>query len=259
MNVIKFTVEIDKRIKLFSSQDISEMINSKLNNEFSIEGNLIETFREEWRNVTYQNIRALKSEMSIHSQLTAKTAKIFIFNLTHNNQAQSRHSISFEVIAFGDMEVQKLLNTSFSKIVNVFSSSTLKCKHIGETRIFIFPFNTNTNDIFSYDIKIRADIEKPINISKNEIFRWILMALILVACFFYNLNLVQDSDNKNIVLSILGSSLFYLITDIIIFIVVPAISQRGQRVVKINDLTSFVEAQENIIPENNNNQIQIPE
>lgn len=259
MNVIKFTVEIDKRSKFFSSKDIADLINLNLNDEFSNQNNLIETFREEWKNVSYPNIRALKSEMSIHSQLTAKNVKIFIFNITQNNQAQSKHSISYEVIAFGDMEVQKLLNISFSKITGVFNSFSLRCKHIGETRIFIFPFNTNTNDIFSYDLKIRADIEKPINISKNEIFRWMIMALILVACVFYNLNLKENTDDKNIALSILGSSLFYLITDIIIFIVAPAISQRGQRVVKINDLTSFVEAQDNVMADNNNNQIQIPE
>jgi bacteriorhodopsin len=93
-------------------------------------------------------------------------------------------------------------------------------------------------------------------------FRWVLMTLILVASFCYNINLKEDSDNKNIALSILGSSLFYLITDLIIFILIPLITQMGHRNVRINDLSSFVEAQDQAVVANNlvnNNQIQIPD
>lgn len=262
MNVIKFTVEINKRSKILSNSSISELISAKMAEEFSDIENILQTFQQEWRNIEYPNIRALRPDLSLYSYLTAKNIKIFIFHITQNNQAQSRHNISYEVIAFGDMDVQKLLNTSFSKISEVYNSWQIKCKHIGETRIFIFPFNSSTNDIFAYDIKIRANLEKPINISKNEVFRWVLMTLILVASFCYNINLNKNSDNKNIALSILGSSLFYLITDLIIFILIPAITQMGHRFVRINDLSSFVEAQDHTIAPNNqvdNNQIQIPE
>lgn len=262
MNVIKFTIEINKRLKILSNSSISELISAKMAEEFSDVENILQTFQNEWQNIEYTNIRALRSELSLYSYLSAKNIKIFIFNITQNGQAQSRHSISYEIIAFGDMDVQKLLNASFSKISEVYNSWQIKCNHIGETRIFIFPFNSNTNDIFAYDIKIRANLEKPINISNNEVFRWVLMALILVASFCYNINLNNDSDNKNIALSILGSSLFYLITDLIIFILIPSITQMGHRYVRINDLSSFVEAQDQAISPNNqinNNQIQIPE
>lgn len=262
MNVIKFTVEINKRLKILSNKSISEIISTKMAEEFSETENILQTFQNEWQNIEYTNIRALRSELSLYTYLTAKNIKIFVFNLTQNNQAQSRHNVSYEIIAFGDMDVQKLLNTSFSKVSSVYNSWQIKCKHIGETRIFIFPFNSNTNDIFAYDIKIRANLEKPINISNSEIIRWILMILILVASFCYNINLKDDSDNKNIALSILGSSLFYLITDLIIFILIPAITQIGHRNVRINDLSSFVEAQDQVEIRNNqvdNNQIQIPE
>ena len=262
MNVIKFTVEINKRLKILSNNSISELISKKMAEEFSDTENIIQTFQDEWRNIEYPNIRALRSEISLYSYLNSRNIKIFIFHITQNDQAQSRHSISFEIIAFGDMDVQKLLNTSFSKISDVYNSWQIKCKHIGETRIFIFPYNSNTNDIFAYDIKIRANLEKPINISNNEMFRWDLMTLILVASFCYNINLKEDSDNKNIALSILGSSLFYLITDLIIFVIIPLITQMGHRNVRINDLSSFVEAQDQAVVANNlvnNNQIQIPD
>ena len=78
MNVIKFTVEINKRLKILSNSSISELISAKMAEEFSDVDNILQTFQNEWQNIEYTNIRALRSEVSLYSYLTAKNIKIFI-------------------------------------------------------------------------------------------------------------------------------------------------------------------------------------
>ena len=58
MNVIKFTVEINKRLKILSNSSISELISAKMAEEFSDVENILETFQNEWQNIEYTNIRA---------------------------------------------------------------------------------------------------------------------------------------------------------------------------------------------------------
>lgn len=263
MNVIKFTFEIKKRYNFLSKKNIVELVNEKIKAEFS-DTQYLKKCRDKWEQLDYSGVKSLKPKNSIHSFYTEKNVQIFAFSYSNQkNELVNDHSITLEIIAIGDMTVDNLLNISFKKLVNVYNSFEIYCKHIGETRIYIFPFSTENKDIYSYDLKIRAQILKPFGLGKNDIIKWILFAFILVGSGIYYFTIKDSKDQealKNILLSVIGSSIFFILTDVILLILLPLITRGKSRIVQINDLSSVVETNPNILTTNNQSEtLTIPE
>ena len=250
MNVIKFTFEIKKRYNFLSDKSIVEHINENVKKEFS-DLQYFKKCKEKWDQLEYSNVKSRKTKSSVHSYYIDRGVQIFSFsNSDQRNNLINNHAITLEVIAIGDMTVNNLLNISFKKLVDVHNSNLIYCKHIGETRIYIFPFSTESKDIYSYDLKIRAQILKPFGLGKNDIIKWVLFGLILVCAGIYYFTIKDDKNHealKNILLSIIGSAFFFILTDIVLLILLPLITQGKSRIVQINDLSSVVETNPNIL------------
>lgn len=246
MNVIKFNIEIKKRFAYFDKKEsIHSIIEKNFQSEIDFDGDFYKKIKSEWKSIEYENIKSLNSEKSLKGYFTTKNATFFVFEKNSNN-VRSKNNLSYEVVSYGDISVESLLNLTFKKINSIISKPRLSCEHIGETRIFIFPFNSNGNDIYSYQLKVRADLVKPINISLNDIIRWgliLLIGLISLSIYFNN----PEDSLKNILLSVIASVIFYLSTDLILYLVVPLIFKNGYRNVKINNLSTVVETNEEMI------------
>lgn len=255
MNVVKFDIEIRKRFFCSKDKSVSKLIDGNFLNEFEQTDNLAEEIKKEWQDISSENLRALKSEKNIKLYLTIKNIKIFIFENTAT-RIKSKNNISFEVIAFSDIDVEELLNLAYKKIRSVINDKNIICKHIGETRIYIYPYNSSSDDIYSYDLKIRANLIKPLNISYKDIIRWSLVFLLALICFIYSTKEV-DTNTKAILQSITASAIFYLVIDFVLLILIPLIFKRGQRTIKINNLSSVVETTD-VLPTNNDS-LKIPE
>lgn len=264
MNVIKFDIEIKKR--KFGSKKLANVkrhIEDCFKNELDFEGSFPDRLKEEWNSIDFASVKALNSEGFLIGYVTSKNIKIFLFE-KNNTGLRGKHNIAIEVIAFGDLPVELILNESFFKIKKVIKK--LKCNHINDTRIFIFPFDTSTRDIFSYELKVRANLKNPFNINTNDIIRW--AAMFLIACVFAVMYLKIDTSTKelkldntaaaNIYISISGSAIFYLIGDLILYLVVPLFKRRSFRNVEITDLSSVVEAKSDL-PISQTEKLTIPE
>jgi len=263
MNVIKFTIEIKKRVKSFCKKSISDLITKKIGFEFN-DAQYLKKCKEKWDQLEYLNVKSLKSKESVHSYYIDKNVQIFAFvTNSHMNEILNNHSITLEIISVGDMTVDNLLNISFNKLANVYNDIFILCKHIGETRIYIFPFSSENQDIYSYDLKIRANILKPFGLNKNDIFKWIIFIMIIIATGIYYFTIKDENDvevKKNIILSIIGSAIFFIITDLILLIIVPFLAKGKSRIVQINDLSSVVETKSSILSQGNQpEKISIPE
>lgn len=265
MNVIKFDIEIKKR-RFFpdKTKTVKEEIIESFETELDFQGDFIHRLREEWNNIQLEQVRALNSANFLVGYVTSMNIKIFLFE-KNTTGLRGKNNIALEVISFGDLPVDQILNESFSKIQK--TNSKLICNHINDTRIFIFPFNTATRDIYDYELKIRAELKKPYNASKGDIVRWLFMFLIasaaLILYFNLNNNSVTPKDKEanntllNIYLSVFGSALFYLLTDGVIYFLIPFFKRRSYRKIEISNLSSVVEARTEL-PVENDEQLIIP-
>lgn len=266
MNVIKYDIEI-KKGWFFPDQksSIKQQIIASFERELDFEGAFFDRLKEEWDNIQLTSVKALNSSGFLLGYVTSKNIKIFLFE-KNNTGLRGKKNIALEVIAFGDLPVEQILNESFIKIQSV--NGNLRCNHINDTRIFIYPFDTATRDIYDYELKVRAELKSPFNVSKNDIARWIFMIIIaaFTSILYFKLDnstldpIQREKNNAilNIYISICGSALFYLISDAVLYFVLPFLRRRNYRTVQINNLSSVVEARTeipNIIEE----QLTIPE
>lgn len=266
MNVIKFDIEIKKGwFFADKKKSVKEQIVFAFEKELDFEGPFIDRLKEEWENIQLPSLKALNSSNFLVGFVTSKNIKIFLFE-KNNTGLRGKNNIALEVIAYGDLPVEQILNESFTKIQSV--NDNLKCNHINDTRIFIFPFDTSTRDIYNYELKVRAELKSPYNISKNDIFRWIFMFLIaaISSIIYFKIdNSKADPTQKekndailNIFISICGSAIFYLISDAVLYFVIPFFKRRSHRNVQINNLSSVVEARTEL-PFNDDEELIIPE
>jgi hypothetical protein len=266
MNVIKFDIEINKK-RFFADKEktIKEQINNCFQGELDFQGDFVERLKEEWNNIQLEQVKALNSPKFLIGYATSRNIKIFLFEKS-NTGLRGKNNIALEVIAFGDLPVDQILNESFSKIQKV--NTSLKCNHINDTRIFIFPFDSTTKDIFNYELKVRAELRSPYQVNNNDIFRWVFMLIIasISIILYFNLNNSNLESNKadnndvllNIYLSICGSAIFYLITDLVVYFIIPLCKRKNHRKIEINNLSSVVEARTEYVPESVE-QLTIPE
>lgn len=266
MNVIKFDIEIKKGWFLpDKKKSVKEKIITSFEKELDFQGTFIDRLKEEWDNIQLPSLKALNSSSFLVGFVTSKNIKIFLFE-KNNTGLRGKNNIALEVIAYGDLPVEQILNESFTKIQDV--NRDLNCNHINDTRIFIFPFDTSTRDIYNYELKVRAELKSPYNISNNDLFRWIFMFLIAAfsAILYFKLDnsttdpLQKEKNNAilNIYISVCGSAIFYLISDAVLYFVIPFFKRRSHRNVQINNLSSVVEARTELTI-NNEEELTIPE
>lgn len=265
MNVIKYDIEI-KKGWFFpdKTSSVKDQIINSFKNELDFQGDFITRLQEEWANIQLEQVRALNSPNFLVGYVTSMNIKIFLFE-KNNTGLRGKNNIALEVISFGDLPVDQILNESFSKIQK--TNKNLACNHINDTRIFIFPFDTATRDIYDYELKIRAELKKPYNVSKSDLFRWFLMFIVasisLILYFYLNSSSITSDQKEvnstflNIYLSLFGSALFYLLSDGIIYFLIPFFRRRNYRKIEITNLSSVVEARTEL-PAEEVEQLNIP-
>lgn len=157
MNVIKFDIEI-KKLRFWHKNlgNVKAQIEAGFQAELDFVGNYTDRLKEEWENIQLPLVKALNSSGFLIGYATSKNIKIFLFE-KNNTGLRGKNNLALEVISYGDLPVEQILNESFSKIKSVLKK--LRCSHINNTKIFIFPFDSATRDIFSYELKVRANLK----------------------------------------------------------------------------------------------------
>lgn len=245
MNIIKFDIEIKKNIlyfSYFSKKSAREIIENCFVKKLEFEGNLKECLKNEWDNIKLPELKALCSHEYLIGYTTTKNIKVFLFEKDNTN-LRGKDNVSLEVISFGDLPVEQILNESFIKIKSIVTK--LKCEHINDTRIFIFPYDSIKKDIYTYELKIRADLKSRFNIKFSDFIRWGFIFLTITICAILFLKayskLLLENPLLRIYLSIIAAGIFYLLCDFITLVLIPLIFKRGHMRVEINNLSSVVE------------------
>lgn len=255
INVIKFDLEIKKKKKwIFVSNKapVRELFDESFVTDSSFGGDFSEQLALEWENIEYKEIRILNSPKNLLGFTTAGNLKVFLFE-KNTTAVRSKYSMSVEVIAFGDSAVERILNRASLQVRRITSIKRLKCKHIDGTKIFIYPVNSTSGDIYSYELKVRADLKSPFTAGNTEKVKWGIVILIIFAAislFFISSNATLDQTTQTrslfptVCLSIFCSGIVFLILDLSVHYIVPLISGPMDKKVEIKDLSSVVETRE---------------
>lgn len=221
---------------------VRNLIDRSFVHELEPAGNIIEQARLQWSKLEFTNVRALISPIYLIGYTTTQNTKVFVFEKTNAN-LRSRNNLSVEVIALGDLPVEKILNYAFMQIRSILKPLSLQCKHIDDARIYIYPYDTSTKDIYSPELKIRADLKSKFVASRFEYVKWMIIFAIVCISFvmFFTVDPAITSTMKSIYLSLLCSGVFILLQDAIVFFLVPFLTQSGYKRVEIKNLSSVVE------------------
>lgn len=254
MNVISYEIEI-KRSKIFwydrsdKNKTVFELLSESFNDELDLsKDNVKSSIDNEWNNIIHPELKAIYNSKNCCGYGTTENLKFFLFEKVNSN-TRSKNNISLEVIAFGKLDANKILNHSFIKTKEIISKKNLCCNYIDGAQALIYPFNSQENDIYSYELKVKAELISRFNIDGKVYSRWIIMLIgFLLALVLKNSKTsdptneaVSGTTNSGILDSILASFIFYLLVELTIYYIIPFFSQQSKKYLRITNLTSFIE------------------
>lgn len=253
MNVLKYNIEVSLNRKKNLVKDIQTAINDCLINDQSFEGDSYKSAIElEWKSLTQKALKLINSPEYIIGGFEKNGIRIFIFEIRKDG-LKNKGNLTLEAVCFADLPVEKILNDSFSKIKTVFYN--ISTNYIDDSQILIYPFDSKTKDIWSPEMKIKADIISPFEFDKRQIARWIFIGVLTIILFilYITLNSVEPflnpktnkieggSDLKSVYLSLMLSGVFYIILELAIHLLIPYVINRNRRNIQVKELSSIVD------------------
>lgn len=244
MNVIQFDIEVKhSRNGKYSSKkgdNVHLLLRNSFENEIEYEHNFLDEIVTEWESLTYDNIKVLNSSKYLLGWSNTKNIKFLLFDKS-KGVTKSKTNVSVEVIAYGDIEVDEILNSTLKKIKQIVTHKNMRSSLIAQSKVFIYPFDKKENDIESPELKVRANISQWFDFDKKVIYTWVIISIVSVLLFAIYLTLEDDNKSKNVLLSLACAGISYIIIEIVVNIVAPFITGIKKKVI-IKDLTRFVES-----------------
>tara|TARA_R110002049_G_scaffold218937_1_gene390555 strand:- start:1151 stop:1978 length:828 start_codon:yes stop_codon:yes gene_type:complete len=252
MNVLKYNIEVSLK-KRKSDKDIHYAINDSLIKDQSFDGDDYKSAIEtEWGNLSQESIKLINSPDYLIGGFEKNGIRIYVFEIRKDG-LKNKRNLTLEAVCFADLPVEKIVNDSFSKIKSVFED--VKTKYIEDSKILIYPFDSSSKDIWSPEMKIKADIISPFEFDKKQIGRWVFIGAltIILAAFYFTTDSVEPflnpetnkieggDDFKNIYLSLMLSGFFYIILELAIHLLIPLLVNRNERKIQVKDLSSIVD------------------
>jgi hypothetical protein len=253
MNVLKYNIEISLNRKKIPDRDIHTVINDCLEKDQTFEGDSYKSaIEQEWNSLPQKSLKLINSPVYLLGGFEKNGIRIFIFEIRKDG-LKNKGNLTLEAVCFADLPIEKILNDSFSKIKTVFSNITTK--YIDDSQILIYPFDSKTKDIWSPEMKIKADIISPFEFDKRQIARWIFIGVltIILLILYISTNSVEPflnpetnkieggGDLKNVYLSLMLSGVFYIILELAIHLLIPFVINRNKRNIQVKDLSSIVD------------------
>lgn len=253
MNVLKYNIEVSLNRKKIPDKDIHQAINDCLVADQSFDGDDYKSAIEiEWNNLSQRSLKLINSPDYLIGGFEKNGIRIFVFEIRKDG-LRNKSNLTLEAVCFADLPVEKILNDSFSKVKTVFSN--ISTKYIDDSQILIYPFDSKTKDIWSPEMKIKADIISPFEFDKRQVGRWIfigVLTIILGILYFTTQSIAPflnpetnkiegGGDLKNVYLSLMLSGVFYIVLELAIHLLIPFVINRNSRNIQVKELSSIVD------------------
>lgn len=244
MNIVIYSIEASISGKKHQAP-ITDLMKDNFKENLHYTGKYENVLQDTWKDLPFDMIKTLYSpKYLIGTFVTKSKIQIFLFR-SDVNGIKPKNSCSIDVLAIGDLGINNIVNNSFTEITKIIGK--IKCNFINDSKIFLLPYDVKQKDIWSPDLKIKADYN-PINKYRKDDFIRIGVVTILTIIFliFYLLNLTTHTDDTNnnpeiIFRSLFISGLFYIILDSIVKLLIPSIFYYKKKDITIKDLSNFFE------------------
>ena len=252
MNVISYEIEIKRsRILGFNISDkkksVFDLVADSFEDELEIQNtDLKQGLEIEWDKIEFSELGAIFNKTNCCGYSTTENLKLFLFEKS-NSAARSKNNITVDLIAFGKLDATKILNHSFLKIKKILSEKKLTCKYIDGAQVFNYPFDTQKNDIYSYELKVKVDLISRFSLNSKVYSRWIVMVIgFLIALVIKGGdNPTENTSQSGVMDSIIASFIFYLAVEFLIYFIIPFFTEKNKKYLKISNLSSFIESSTN--------------
>lgn len=247
MNVVKYSIEafINSRNNQIP---ITDLMTDYLKKNLHYSGDYEKDLSDQWNNLPYEGVKSLYSHKYLIGYFTKNKIQIFLFRNDITGM-KPKNSCSIDVLTIGDLGINNLVNDSFTAITKIFGK--IKCDYIRDSKIFLFPYDNTQKDIWSPELKIKADYDPPYRYDKKDFIRIIIvtvLTLIFLISYLLTPSTIIDQAGKSIVnnteiiyRSLFISCLFYLIIDSLVNLLIPYIFYRKKKSITIKDLSNFIE------------------
>ena len=247
MNVVKYSIEASVKGKK-NSFPITDLMTECLKNRLQYNDDFQNSLLETWDQFPNTGIKTLYSSNYLIGTFTKNKIQIFIFR-DDINKIRPNDSCSIDILAIGDLGIDNIVNDSFAAVTKILDK--MKCDFIKDSKIFLYPYDNSQKDIWSPELKIKADYDPPYIYEKKDLVRIFLVSLITI--IFLILYLIAPSTIKNengqvltnnieiVYRTLFLSGFFYLIIDALINFIIPSLFYRKKKNIKIKDLSNFIE------------------
>lgn len=244
MNVIRFSIEIERAGWFRKTvEPVADLVRRQFETDLQAGDGFEAALRKQWDDLEFREVSYINTSNALVGFTRVVNVRVFLFRST-DAVVVGRNNLSLDVIVVGDMQVEDLLNISFSKIVSILKKGLLKCKHINQTRIYIYPFDSSKYDIFTYTLQIRAELKSRFKVGISDLIKWAIFAflLIVVSILYWKTDATNNADWATLYRSLSIAFFSVLLIDLVSFFLGPLFSGKYDKKVVINDLSSVLQA-----------------
>ena len=249
LNIISYDIELTRRKKI--TGDILTLITASISKHYTVDLGNRPLIESAWTNLQYQELTSINSPAFLLFSFTIENVQIFAFKKATPNVV-SINELSITVVAISQKEINLILKSSYNKILNIFSDS-LKVAVIEGTKVNLYPFDFEKNDVLSPSFYIKAEYDNSvIKLDTKDwvkLFIFVIITCIFIVIYFTTPSEIIDPDTKEktannlkeLYGSVMGLGLGFVIIELITNLLVPKLFKQKYPSVLIKNFSNIFE------------------
>jgi len=204
-----------------------------------------------WDSLPYQDFKTVFSSTDLLYSFTTENVQVFLFKKVTDGIV-SINDLSITAFAISEKEVNLILKSSYSKLLNIFSKN-VSLNTIEGTQVNIYPFDTDKNDVVSPTFYLKAEYNSDlINLHTKECFKLILF--IVITCIFIVMyfttpaEIIDESTNqktsnnvKELYSALMSLGLSFVVIEIVTKLIIPKLFKKKYPAVIIKNFSNLFE------------------
>lgn len=249
LNIISYDIELKRKKK--ATGEILAIINSAISMHYTVDLANRQLIESAWTRLQYQELTSINSPAFLLFSFTFENVQIFVFKKATPNVVPI-NELSVTVVAISQKEINLILKSSFTKILNIFSE-TLEVSVIEGTKVNLYPFDFEKNDVLSPSFYIKAEYDNSIiNLDRKDWVKlsiFIIITIIFIIKYFTTPSEIIDPSTKDriennlkeVYSSVMIQGLSFVIIELITNLLVPYLFKQKYPSVIIKNFSNIFE------------------
>jgi len=249
VNIISYDIELTRKKKV--QGDIFGLIKNCIAKSYKADISDRTVIENTWESLPFQDFKTVFSSIDLLYSLTTENVQVFLFKKVTDG-IESINDLSITVFAISEKEINLILKSSFTKLLDIFSEN-VSLKVIEGTQVNIYPFDTDKNDVVSPTFYLKAFYNTDfVQLDTKE---WVkLILFIVITCtftvvyfttpaeIFNEVKKVNTPNNiKEVYSALMSLGLSFVIIEIITKLIIPQVYKKKYPEVIIKNFSNLFE------------------